>query len=168
MGSQKGVKKPHFAVVCHQTYTIENPFSPFSNGFLRCWVSKGPTTQASSPDLWQTVPKGLLPSLTYQARLTVWGHAGPSTSAQNCHPPPFVGAPNFDCGRPGWRGVGGMYVDVVRDSTHDENPHPNKVSPVNNMVRRALLLACAGRSHESLLSSEVFTFVSIFRPFSCC
>ena len=45
----------------------------------------------------------------------------------------FVGAPNFDCGRPGGRGVGGMYVDVVvRDSTHDENPRkspPTKLAP---------------------------------------
>ncbi len=45
----------------------------------------------------------------------------------------FALAPNFGCGRPGWRGVGGMYVDVVvRDSTHDENPRkspPTKLAP---------------------------------------
>jgi hypothetical protein len=30
-GSQKGVKKPHFAILCHQPYMIEHPFSYLSN-----------------------------------------------------------------------------------------------------------------------------------------
>jgi len=29
----KGVEEPYFAVLCHQTYTIENPFGYFPNSF---------------------------------------------------------------------------------------------------------------------------------------
>jgi hypothetical protein len=29
----KGMEKPHFAVLCHRTYAIENPFSYFPNSF---------------------------------------------------------------------------------------------------------------------------------------
>jgi hypothetical protein len=31
----KGAQKPYFAVLCHRTYTIENPFSYFPNSFGR-------------------------------------------------------------------------------------------------------------------------------------
>ena len=80
----------------------------------------------------------------------------------------FALAPNFGCGRPGWRGVGGMYVDVVvRDSTHDENPHQQS-SPVNNIVRRALLLACAGRSHEPAPLRCSLLLCPFFAPPGCC
>src|ERR687893_1076716 len=29
----KGIEKPHFALLCHRTYTIERPFSYFPNSF---------------------------------------------------------------------------------------------------------------------------------------
>ena len=32
---QKWVEKPHFAVLCHRTYTIEDPFGYFPNSFSR-------------------------------------------------------------------------------------------------------------------------------------
>ncbi len=32
---QKWVEKPHFAVLCHRTYTIEDPFGYFPNSFWK-------------------------------------------------------------------------------------------------------------------------------------